>query len=265
MPFSSGVYTISSNSFAPSPVTGTTISSSAAQSTWSDLSTALSTCLLKDGSQTATSSVPFAAGLSAVSPMTTSSTTFALLNTTATTINFGGAATAINMGAGASSTLTASFTTAIALNTAAVTTNQTTLALMNTTATTINFAGAATTLNVGTNLGTMTVAGSMCPQNSQSAAYPIVATDANKHILHPTADDNPRTFTIPANSAIAFPVGTMITVVNQQNTVTIAITDDTLTLMGSGATGSRTLAENGIATILKVASTVWVIAGTNLS
>ena len=265
MPFSSGVFTINSNSFAPSPVTGTTISSSAAQTTWSDISTGLSTCLLKDGSQTATSSIPFAAGASFVSPITTSSTTFALVNTTATTVNFAGAATALNMGAGASSTLTASFTTAIALNTAAVTTNQTTLALMNTTATTINFAGAATTLNVGTNAGTMTVAGSMCPQNSQSAAYPIVAADANKHILHPAADTNDRTFTIPANGAIAFPVGTMITIVNQVNTVTIAITTDTLTLMGSGATGSRTLAASGIATILKVAAQNWVITGTGVS
>ena len=249
MPFSSGVYSIASNSFAPSPVTGTTISSSAAQTTWSDISTALSTCLLKDGSQTATSSVPFAAGLSAVSPITTSSTTFALLNTTATTINFGGAATTINVGTG-------TFT----LGTAA-----TTVSVFNATATTVNFAGAATTLNVGTNLGTMTVAGSMCPQNSQSAAYPIVAADANKHILHPAADTNDRTFTIPANGSIAFPVGTMITIVNQVNTVTIAITTDTLTLMGAGTTGSRTLAANGICTILKVASTSWVIAGTGLT
>lgn len=265
MPFSSGTYTITSNSFAPSPVTGTTISSSAAQSTWSDLSTGLSTCLLKDGSQTATSSIPFAAGISVVSPLITTSTTFALVNTTATTINFGGAATAINMGAGASATLTASFTTAIALNTGAVTTNQTTLALMNTTATTINFAGAATTLNIGAATGTITIAGSMCPQNSQSTAYTTVAADANKHILHPTADNSARTFTIDSNANVAYPIGTMITFVNQINTVTIAITADTLTLMGSGATGSRTLAANGIATALKVAATSWVIAGTNLS
>ena len=141
----------------------------------------------------------------------------------------------------------------------------TTMALLNTVATTVNFAGAATTLNIGTALGTATLAGSWCPQNSQSAAYPIVAADANKHILHPTADNNPRTFTIPANGSVAFPIGTMITFVNEVNTVTIAITTDTLTLYPSGLTGSRTLAANGIATALKTGSTSWVITGSGLS
>lgn len=58
MPYSSGTYTFPSNSFAQ-PVTGTIISSTAATATWSDLATALSTCVLKDGSQTITANVPF--------------------------------------------------------------------------------------------------------------------------------------------------------------------------------------------------------------
>ena len=224
MSFSSGTFTFTSNSFAPTPTSGTTISSSAATSTWSELATALSTCVLKDGSQTTTSSVPFAVGIAVTTGITTPSTTFALVNTTATTINFGGAATTLNIGG-----------------------------------------GTAMALNIGNATGTATLAGSWCAQNSQSAAYPIVAADANKHILHPTADNNPRTFTIPANGSVAFPIGTMITFVNQINTVSIAITTDTMTMMGSGATGTRTLAANGIATALKVASQAWVISGTNLS
>lgn len=48
-----------SNSFAV-PVTGTTISSSAASSTWSDFVTAFSTCVLKDGTQTITANIPMA-------------------------------------------------------------------------------------------------------------------------------------------------------------------------------------------------------------
>jgi hypothetical protein len=36
-------------------------------------------------------------------------------------------------------------------------------------------------------------------------------------------------------------------------------------LMGAGSTGSRTLAANGIATALKVASTSWVISGVGLT
>ena len=103
------------------------------------------------------------------------------------------------------------------------------------------------------------------PQNSQSAAYTTVLADAQKHILHPTADNNARTFTIAANASVAYPIGSAITFVNQINTVTIAINSDTLTLAGAGTTGSRTLAANGIATALKVASTSWVISGTGLT
>lgn len=103
------------------------------------------------------------------------------------------------------------------------------------------------------------------PQNSQSTAYTAVLGDANTHLYHPSSDNNARTFTIPANASVAYPVGTFITFVNEINTMTIAITSDTLTLQGAGTTGSRTLAANGIATALKVASTKWVISGTGLT
>lgn len=106
---------------------------------------------------------------------------------------------------------------------------------------------------------------SQIPQNSQSAAYTTVLADAQKHILHPTADNNARTFTIAANASVAYPIGTCITFVNQINTVTIAITSDTLVLAGTGGTGSRTLAASGVATALKIASTTWIISGTGLS
>lgn len=109
------------------------------------------------------------------------------------------------------------------------------------------------------------VNGAILPQNSQSAAYTTVAADANKHILHPTADNNARTFTIDSNANVPYPIGTSITFVNQINTVTIAITSDTLTLAGAGSTGSRTLAASGIATALKIAATSWIISGTGLT
>lgn len=103
------------------------------------------------------------------------------------------------------------------------------------------------------------------PQNSQSAAYTTVLSDAGKHILHPTADNNARTFTIDSNANVPYPIGTALTFVNQIDTVTISITSDTLTLAGAGTTGSRTLAANGIATALKIASTNWIISGTGLT
>ena len=103
------------------------------------------------------------------------------------------------------------------------------------------------------------------PQNSQSAAYTTVLADANKHLLHPTADNNARTFTIDSNANVAYVVGTTLTFVNQINTLTIAITSDTLTLAGIGTTGSRTLNSSGMATAIKIEATKWVISGSGLS
>jgi hypothetical protein len=103
------------------------------------------------------------------------------------------------------------------------------------------------------------------PQNSQSANYTTVLADRGKHIYHPTSDDNPRTFTIDSNANVAYPIGTAITFINDQNTITIAITSDTLVWAEDGSTGSRTLAENGMATVIKVTSTRWIISGVGLS
>jgi len=103
------------------------------------------------------------------------------------------------------------------------------------------------------------------PVNSQSADYTAVLADSGKTILHAIADDNPRTFTIPANASVAYPVGTVVTFVNLINTVTIAITSDTMYLAGDGTTGSRTLAAYGVASAVKVASTTWIISGNGLT
>lgn len=105
------------------------------------------------------------------------------------------------------------------------------------------------------------------PQNSKSAAYTLVLADAGSHIFHPSADTTARIWTIPANSSVAYPVGTALTFVNQNaaGVITIAITTDTMRLAGAGTTGSRTLAANGVATALKVTSTEWIISGTGLT
>jgi hypothetical protein len=104
------------------------------------------------------------------------------------------------------------------------------------------------------------------PQNSQSAAYTLVLADAGKHIFHPVGDNNARTFTIPANSSVAFPIGTAITFINMAAAnVTIAITTDTLTLSPAGTSGSRTLAQYGSATCIKITSTQWLISGSGLT
>jgi len=88
------------------------------------------------------------------------SVTMALFDTTATTINFGGAATAIDIGA-------ATGTTSINNNLDVdgdvnvdggdITTNSSTFNLVNTTATTVNIAGAGTGITIGAATGTATI------------------------------------------------------------------------------------------------------------
>ena len=115
--------------------------------------------------------------------------------------------------------------------------------------------------------GTNAVGFRNIPQNSQSAAYTCVLSDAGKHIYHPSADTTARTFTIPANASVAYPLGTAITFINDTSAgaVTIAITTDTLVFAGAGTTGSRTLAANGMATAIKIGTTRWMISGTGLT
>jgi hypothetical protein len=105
-------------------------------------------------------------------------------------------------------------------------------------------------------------------QNSQSAAYTCVLADAGGQIFHPATDTTARTWTIPANSTVAYPIGTTLTFINQNGagTISIIITTDTMTLAGATAsTGPRTLATNGLATAIKIGTTSWIISGVNLA
>ena len=43
--------------------------------------------------------------------------------------------------------------------------------------------------------------------------------------------------------------------------LTVAITTDTMTLVDSATTGSRTMSQNSMATLVKVSATAWLIGG----
>lgn len=102
----------------------------------------------------------------------------------------------------------------------------------------------------------------ICP-NSRSAAYTFAATDCGESVDHPDADTTARTWTINSNANLALNVGCTITTTNGSGAgvITIAITTDTLRLIGGSSTGSRTLAANCWATMRKFAATVWYISG----
>ena len=88
------------------------------------------------------------------------STTMALFDDTATTINFGGAATAIDIGATTGTTsVNNNLDIDLDLNVDGgdITTNQTTFNLLNTNATTINAFGNATALDLGATTGTTSI------------------------------------------------------------------------------------------------------------
>lgn len=96
------------------------------------------------------------------------------------------------------------------------------------------------------------------PQNIQDANYTAVIGDSGGHIYHTSA--TPHTHTIPANASVAYPIGHTLTFINRgSGAVTIAITTDTLNWRGS--TGSRTLAQYGRATAVKITATAWDIDG----
>ena len=103
------------------------------------------------------------------------------------------------------------------------------------------------------------------PQNAQTGSYTLVLADSGKSIYHAAAAAV-ATYTIPANGSVAYALGTTVTFINMStNAVTIAITTDTLYLAGAGTTGSRTLAQYGVATATKMTSTTWIISGSGLT
>ena len=102
------------------------------------------------------------------------------------------------------------------------------------------------------------------PQNVQTGSYTLVLSDAGKHIYR--GSGSAATWTIPANSSVAYAIGTALTFINYSATsVSIAITTDTMRLSSAGTTGTRTLAQYGSATAIKVDSTNWIISVSGLT
>lgn len=101
------------------------------------------------------------------------------------------------------------------------------------------------------------------PVNAQGGNYTCVLADRGKFILSSGAGS---TITIPANASVAYPVGTVLTFINvNAASCSIAITTDTLQIAGTSTTGTRTLANAGVATAIKWTSTGWFISGSGLT
>ena len=103
------------------------------------------------------------------------------------------------------------------------------------------------------------------PQLSFTGNTTIALTDAGKHYYSTLSTAN--TLTIPNNSSVAYSTGATINIINQgTGNITIAQgTGVTLYLAGNSTSGNRTLASYGVATLTKVATDTWFIAGVGLT
>ena len=95
------------------------------------------------------------------------------------------------------------------------------------------------------------------PVQTKTGAYTLALADAGTMISNTTGG-----WAIPANGTVAFPVGTSIVLFNNSgSTQSLTITTDTLRQAGTSNTGTRTVSIYGFATLVKVASTTWVVSG----
>jgi hypothetical protein len=137
----------------------------------------------------------------------------------------------------------------------------------------LNFGGAFSTVQAGavtqtytgiTNVsfptGTYTAGYLGTPVNSQTGAYSIVASDMGKVVLNTDASAN--TFNIQANASVSIPVSLCFAIANAPGggTLSITITSDTLYWLPTLATGTRTMAAGGVATLCKwYGTTSWAM------
>jgi hypothetical protein len=99
--------------------------------------------------------------------------------------------------------------------------------------------------------------------DSTAATYTAALTDQYQ-VLQPINSATATAFKIPTNASVAFPVGTVITVLNKgAGTCTIsATTSGTTTILSAGAVAaSPTLGQYKTASIIKTATDVWYVVG----
>jgi hypothetical protein len=123
----------------------------------------------------------------------------------------------------------------------------------------------ATTVNDSAGSG-YTIGYRQMPQNNQAAAatYTLVLADDGKHVYLTGGTTN--TLTVPTNASVAFPIGTVITVVNNNSgTCTISGPASGLQLANGALATTRTLATKGMASMVKVGTDLWYVSGAGVT
>jgi hypothetical protein len=97
----------------------------------------------------------------------------------------------------------------------------------------------------------------------QSTNTTVAASDSGKHIYF--SGGSTATLTVSTNATTAIDVGTVILVVND-NSGNLTISGAGVTFqLANGATGNRTVATKGMATLLKVATDTWYVSGAGVT
>jgi hypothetical protein len=95
---------------------------------------------------------------------------------------------------------------------------------------------------------------------SANATGTLALSDSGKHFYVTSG------LTVPLNSSVAFDIGTVITIVSNSTAITITPASGvTLQLANSATAGTRSLASNGVATLLKVATNTWYVSGAGVT
>lgn len=104
-------------------------------------------------------------------------------------------------------------------------------------------------------------------RNSRATDYTFGLSDSGRAIFNSGSATATATFTIPANSSVAFPIGTAISVITYSpaGIMTLAITSDVLRFAGATSVGSRTLTSNSMVTIVKMQATEWIVSGSGIA
>jgi hypothetical protein len=100
-------------------------------------------------------------------------------------------------------------------------------------------------------------------QTAKTANYTAASGDEYQQLI-PMNKSSAADFSIPTDATYNFPIGTVITVLNQAtNLVTIkAVTSGTTAILSAGATAAQpTLAQYKSAVIIKTAVNTWYVVG----
>lgn len=242
------VSVVSANGFAGSVATATTTPAIT-------LSTSVTGLLKGNGTNisAASSSTDYQVPITLTTTGSTGAATFAAGTLNIPNYSAAGTVTSITAGTGLTGgTITSSGTITIDSSVVTLTGSQT---LTNKTVT--GLASGSTVLDSSGNsysFGYRTM-----PQSNNTSGT-LVLSDSAKHYYVTSG------ITVPLNSSVAFDIGTVVTIIS--NSTAIAITPAsgvTLQLANSSSAGTRSLASNGIATLIKVAINTWYVIGTGVT